>query len=74
MTLAELPDLGFTQAAHNVGLSRGTGIGKTHLATALGVSGITRYGERVRIYSTVDPVNLLEQEKAAGKAGSLPLP
>lgn len=55
-------------------MSRGTGTGKTHLATALGVSGITRYGERVRIYSTVDPVNLLEQEKAAGKAGSLPLP
>ena len=49
----------------------GTGTGKTHLATALGVSGITQHGNRVRFYSTVDLVNLLEQEKAAGKAGKL---
>ena len=49
----------------------GTGTGKTHLATALGVSGITQHGKRVRFYSTVDLVNLLEQEKAAGKAGRL---
>jgi hypothetical protein len=45
--------------------------GKTHLATALGVSGITRHNKRVRFYSTVDLVNLLEQEKASGKAGKL---
>jgi DNA replication protein DnaC len=45
----------------------GTGTGKTHLATALGVAGITQQNKRVRFYSTV---NLLEQEKAAGKAGS----
>ena len=49
----------------------GTGTGKTHLATALGVSGITQHSKRVRFYSTVDLVNLLEQEKAAGKAGRL---
>jgi DNA replication protein DnaC len=49
----------------------GTGTGKTHLATALGVSGITGHNKRVRFYSTVDLVNLLEQEKAAGKAGKL---
>ena len=49
----------------------GTGTGKTHLATALGVSGITRHGKRVRFNSTVDLVNLLDQEKAAGKAGKL---
>jgi DNA replication protein DnaC len=47
----------------------GPGTGKTHLATALGVSGISRHGRRVRFYSTVDLVNALEQEKAAGKAG-----
>jgi len=41
------------------------------LATALGVSGITRHSKRVRFYSTVDLVNLLEQEKLAGKAGRL---
>ena len=52
-------------------VSASTGTGKTHLATALGVSGITQHNKRVRFYSTVDLVNLLEQEKAAGKAGKL---
>jgi len=67
----ELAKLAFTDEAHNVVLIGGTGTGKTHLATALGVAGITRHGKRVRFYSTVDLVNLLEQEKAAGKAGRL---
>ena len=49
----------------------GTGTGKTHLATALGVSGICHHGKRVRFYSTVDLVNRLEQEKASGKTGPL---
>ena len=69
--IAELADLSFTDKAHNVVFMGGTGTGKTHLATALGVSGITRHGRRVRFYSTVDLVNLLEQEKAAGRAGKL---
>lgn len=67
----ELADLSFTEAAHNVVFIGGTGTGKTHLATALGVNGITRHGRRVRFFSTVDLVNALEQEKAAGKAGKL---
>ena len=67
----ELATLAFTEQAHNVVLIGGTGTGKTHLATALGVSGIVDHGKRVRFYSTVDLVNLLEQEKAAGKAGRL---
>jgi DNA replication protein DnaC len=66
-----LADLSFTEAAHNVVFIGGTGTGKTHLATALGVCGITQHCKRVRFYSTVDLVNLLEQEKAAGKAGRL---
>jgi DNA replication protein DnaC len=69
--ITELSDLSFTEAAHNVVFIGGTGTGKTHLATALGVSGITQHSKRVRFYSTVDLVNLLEQEKAAGKAGKL---
>jgi len=69
--ISELADLSFTEAAHNVVFIGGTGTGKTHLATALGVSGITRHSKRVRFYSTVDLANLLEQEKAAGKAGRL---
>ena len=35
----------------------GPGTGKTHLASAIGVAGITRHGKRVRFYSTVDLVN-----------------
>ncbi len=69
--ITELADLSFTEGAHNVVFIGGTGTGKTHLATALGVSGITQHSKRVRFYSTVDLVNLLEQEKASGKAGRL---
>ena len=69
--ITELADLAFTEEAHNVVFIGGTGTGKTHLATALGVSGITQHSKRVRFYSTVDLVNLLEQEKASGKAGRL---
>jgi DNA replication protein DnaC len=47
--------------------------GKTHLATALGVAGLTRHGKRVRFYSTVDLINALEQEKAQGKPGRIAL-
>ena len=61
----------FTDEAHNVVLVGGPGTGKTHLATAIGVSGVTRHGKRVRFYSTVDLVNALEQEKAQGKAGRI---
>jgi DNA replication protein DnaC len=69
--VTELAGFAFTEAAHNVVFIGGTGTGKTHLATALGVSGITKHSKRVRFYSTVDLVNLLEQEKATGKAGRL---
>jgi DNA replication protein DnaC len=69
--IKQLADLSFTDTAQNVVLVGGTGTGKTHLATALGVAGITRHGKRVRFYSTVELVNALELEKAAGKAGKL---
>jgi len=61
----------FTQKAENIVFVGGTGTGKTHLATALGVEAIARHGKRVRFYSTVELVNALEQEKAAGRAGQL---
>jgi DNA replication protein DnaC len=61
----------FTDAAHNVVLVGGPGSGKSHLATAIGVAGITQHGKRVRFFSTVDLVNALEQEKARGKAGRI---
>ena len=69
----QLAELTFSEAGQNVVLVGGPGTGKTHLATAIGVSGITRHGKRVRFYSTVDLVNALEQEKAQGKAGRIAL-
>ena len=71
--IKQLADLSFTESAHNVVLIGGTGTGKTHLATALGVSGISHWGKRVRFFSTVDLVNAREQEKVAGKAGRIAL-
>jgi len=69
--IKQLATLDFTDTAQNVVLIGGPGTGKTHLATALGVAGITLHGKRVRFHSTVDLVNLLEQEKAQGKPGRI---
>jgi DNA replication protein DnaC len=69
----QLAPLEFTDTAQNVVLIGGPGTGKTHLATAIAVSGIAAKGKRVRFYSTVDLVNVLEREKRDGKAGRLAL-
>ena len=58
------------ETAHNLILVGGTGTGKTHLAIALGVAAI-HHGKGIRFYNAVDLVNLLEREKAQGKAGNL---
>lgn len=71
LIIRELAECRFTETAQNVVLIGGTGTGKTHLATALGVAAIGEHSKRVRFYSTVDLVNLLEQEKAAGKSGRI---
>ena len=67
----KLADMEFAEQTHNVVLVGGPGTGKTHLATAIGVAGLTRHGKRVRFHSTVDLVNALEQEKSQGKAGRI---
>jgi DNA replication protein DnaC len=69
----ELATLSFADTAQNVVFIGGPGTGKTHLATAIAVSGITLQGKRVRFYSTVDLVNILEREKRDGKAGRIAL-
>ena len=67
----KLSDLSFTEQAHNVVLIGGPGTGKTHLATALSVSGVTLHSKKVRFYSTVDLVNALEHEKLMNKPGRI---
>ncbi len=69
--IKQLATLSFTDTAQNAVLIGGPGTGKTHLATAIAVSGIALQGKRVRFYSTVDLVNVLEREKRDGKAGRL---
>ncbi|MBV6322492.1 IS21-like element helper ATPase IstB [Duganella violaceipulchra] len=69
----QLATLSFADTAQNVVLIGGPGIGKTRLAMAIAVSGIASKGKRVRFYSTVDLVNVLEREKRDGKAGRLAL-
>jgi DNA replication protein DnaC len=69
----QLATLAFTDTAQNAVLIGGPGTGKTHLATAIAVAGIVAQGKRVRFYSTVDLVNMLEKEKRDGKAGRMAL-
>ena len=67
----QLHELRFIDSAHNVVFVGGPGTGKTHLATSLGVHAIRAHGKRVRFFSTVELVNMLEAEKAQGKAGQM---
>ncbi len=41
--------------AQNVVLIGGPGMGKTHVATALGVQAIEHHRRKVRFFSTIDP-------------------
>ena len=68
--LEQLATAAFMETAHNLILVGGTGTGKTHLATAIGVAAIHQ-SKRVRFFNAVDLVNLLEREKALGKVGNL---
>jgi DNA replication protein DnaC len=61
----------FMDGAQNVVLIGGPGTGKTHVATAIGVQAVEHHRRKVRLFSTIELVNALEQEKAKGKAGQL---
>jgi len=61
----------FMEESQNVVFIGGPGTGKTHLATAIGVQAIQHHHKRVRFLSTIELVNMLEQEKLAGRQGRL---
>ena len=61
----------FMKTAENVVLIGGPGTGKSHIATAIDVQAIQHHRCKVRFFSTVELVNALEQEKAAGKVGKM---
>jgi IstB-like ATP binding protein len=60
----------FLDAKRNAIFIGGTGTGKTHLCIGVAAS-VIRARARGRFFNLVDPVNQLEQEKAAGRSGSL---
>ena len=68
--IEQLATAKFMDDAHNLILVGGTGTGKTHLATALGVAAI-HHEKRVRFFNAVDLVNLLELEKQQEKTGAM---
>ena len=70
VAVEQLAGAAFMETAHNLILVGGTGTGKTHLATAIGVAAIHR-GKRVRFFNAVDLVNQLEREKSLGRVGNL---
>ena len=57
--------------AAGVYCAKGKGAGKTHIATAIGVQAIIHHHRRVRVLSTIELVNALEQENLNGKQGRL---
>jgi DNA replication protein DnaC len=61
----------FLETGDNVVLVGGPGTGKTHLATAIGIHALEQHDCRVRYFSTIELVNLLEQEKQQGKSGHM---
>jgi DNA replication protein DnaC len=67
--IEQLATAKFMDDAHNLILV-GTGTGKTHLATALGVAAV-HHEKRVRFFNAVDLVNRLELEKQQDKTGAM---
>jgi DNA replication protein DnaC len=70
----QLATLAFTDTAKNVVLIGDPGTGKTHLATAMAVSGIASKDKRaLLLHRRPGLVKVLEREKRDGKAGTLAL-
>jgi DNA replication protein DnaC len=59
----------FLNETENIVLIGGPGTGKTQIATAIGIQAIIHHHRRVRFVSTIELVNMLEQEKLKGSQG-----
>ncbi len=68
--IRELATGTFLDARRNTIFVGGTGTGKTHLSIGVAAA-VIRARARGRFFNLVDLVNLLEQEKAAGRTGRL---
>lgn len=60
----------FIKERKNIILMGGSGTGKTHLASSIGLN-LIRQGYKVRFWNLVDLVNELEHEKAQNQAGAI---
>jgi len=60
----------FIREKKNIVFMGGSGTGKTHLSTSIGLS-LIRQGYKVRFWNLVDLVNELEKEKEQGRAGEI---
>ncbi|MBP1316443.1 IS21-like element helper ATPase IstB [Herbaspirillum sp. 1130] len=69
--IRKLHSCNFMESWQNIVFLGGPGTGKTHLASAIGIQAIERHNARVRFFSTIELVNLLEQEKQQGRTGNL---
>ena len=60
----------FLREKKNIVFMGGSGTGKTHLATSIGMN-LIRKGCKVKFWNLVDLVNELEKEKEQGRAGDI---
>jgi DNA replication protein DnaC len=68
--IATLSSGDFLKAADNIILVGGTGTGKTHIASALGIE-LIKQQYKGRFFNALDLINLLIKEQAEGKTGRL---
>jgi len=69
-TIRHMYEGDFIRANKNIVFMGGSGTGKTHLATSIGLS-LVRQGHKVRFWNLVDLVNELEKEKEQGRTGEI---
>lgn len=70
VTIRHLYDGEFVNEHKNVVLMGGSGTGKTHLATSIGLN-LVKIGHKIKFWNLVDLVNELEKEKEQGRTGEM---